>query len=111
MTQEQLKELLQQYGVGPVQFSGSSDALYERHLTFDTIVDLKKATPREQFEAAARAVRDIVSQRWLLTENTYLQKNPKRIYYLSMEFLLGRSFANNVTNALLGPLAMQRQNS
>ena len=109
MTQEQLKELLQQYGVGPVQFSGSSDALYERHLTFDTIVDLKKATPREQFEAAARAVRDIVSQRWLLTENTYLQKNPKRIYYLSMEYLLGRSFANNVTNALLGPLAMQRQ--
>ena len=35
------------------------------------------------------------------------QKNPKRVYYLSMEFLLGRSFANNVTNALLRPLAFE----
>ena len=33
--------------------------------------------------------------------------NPKRVYYLSMEFLLGRSLANNVTNALLGPLAFE----
>jgi starch phosphorylase len=78
-------------------------------LTFDTVVDVKQATAREQFEAAARAVRDIVSQRWLLTEKTYVEKNPKRIYYLSMEYLLGRSFANNVTNALLRPLAMERQ--
>ncbi|HEX8751111.1 MAG TPA: glycogen/starch/alpha-glucan phosphorylase, partial [Nitrospira sp.] len=109
MKQESLKELLQQYGVGGIQFSGNNDALYERHLTFDNVVDVKKATGREQFEAAARAVRDIVSQRWLLTEKTYAEKNPKRVYYLSMEFLLGRSFANNVTNALLRPLAKERQ--
>ena len=53
MTPERTKDLLQQYGVGPIQFSGSNDALYERHLTFDTLVDVKKATVREQFEAAA----------------------------------------------------------
>jgi starch phosphorylase len=109
MTHERLTDLLRQYGVGPIQFSGSHDALYERHLTFDNVVDVKEASPREQFEAAARSVRDIISQRWLLTEKAYLQKNPKRVYYLSMEFLLGRSFANNLTNALLRPLAMQRQ--
>jgi starch phosphorylase len=109
MTPERIKDLLQQYGVGPIQFSGSGDALYERHLTFDNLVDVKKASTRQQFEAAARAVRDIVSQRWLLTERAYLEKNPKRVYYLSMEYLLGRSFANNITNALLRPLAMQRQ--
>ena len=109
MNQERIKELLQQYGVGPIQFSGATDALYERHLTFDNIVDIKKATVREQFEAAARSVRDIISQRWLLTEKSYLEKNPKRVYYLSMEYLLGRSFANNVTNALIRPLAVQRQ--
>ena len=105
MTPERTKELLQQYGVGPIQFSGTNDALYERHLTFDHVVDVKKATVREQFEAAAHAIRDIVSQRWLQTEETYAEKNPKRVYYLSMEFLLGRSLANNITNALLQPLA------
>jgi starch phosphorylase len=107
MTPERTKDLLQQYGVGPIQFSGSNDALYERHLTFDNVVDVKKATVREQFEAAAHAIRDIVSQRWLLTEKTYAEKNPKRVYYLSMEFLLGRSLANNIMNALLQPLAQE----
>jgi starch phosphorylase len=52
-------------------------------------------------------VRDILSQRWLLTEKTYEQQNPKRLYYLSMEFLIGRSLANNVTNLLLAPLTDQ----
>ncbi|HXX74008.1 MAG TPA: glycogen/starch/alpha-glucan phosphorylase [Nitrospiraceae bacterium] len=107
MKQEDLKDILQQYGVGPIQFSGTNDALYERHLTFDHVVDVKKADLREQFEAAAHSVRDIISQRWLRTEDTYAQKNPKRVYYLSMEFLLGKSFANNIVNALLYPLAME----
>ena len=65
------------------------------------------ATARDRFEALARSVRDILSQRWLLTEKTYEQQNPKRLYYLSMEFLIGRSLANNVTNLLLAPLANQ----
>ena len=101
------KEILGQYGCGPIQFSGTNDALYERHLIFDHVIDPKKADPREQFEAIARSVRDVISQRWLKTEKTYEEKNPKRVYYLSMEFLLGRSLANNVTNALLGSLALE----
>ena len=95
------------YGCGPVHFSGTDEALYERHLLFDSGVDLAAATARDRFEALARSVRDILSQRWLLTEKTYEQQNPKRLYYLSMEFLIGRSLANNVTNLLLGPLAEQ----
>jgi starch phosphorylase len=99
-------ELLKQYGCGPVQFMGT-DGLYERHLQFDNVVDEEKIGPRERFEAAARSVRDVLSQRWVLTENTYERENPKRVYYLSMEFLLGRSLANNVTNLLLDPLVSQ----
>ena len=107
MEQKRSKDILQQYGVGPIQFTGTKDALYERHLTFDNVVDVEKADVREQFEAAAHSIRDIISQRWLQTEDTYIQKNPKRVYYLSMEFLLGRSFANNMVNSLLHSLAME----
>ena len=96
-----------QYGCGPVQFAGTDEALYERHLLFDNGVALEAATARDRFEALARSVRDILSQRWLLTEKTYEHQNPKRLYYLSMEFLIGRSLQNNVTNLLLGPLSHQ----
>jgi starch phosphorylase len=90
-----------------VQFAGTHDALYERHLLFDNGVDPSAATARDNFEALARSVRDIMSQRWLLTEKTYEQRNPKRLYYMSMEFLIGRSLANNDMNLLLSPLAKQ----
>ncbi len=102
-----VSKLFEQYGCGPVQFSGTDDGLYERHLIFDNVVDLPRAGQRERFEAIARSVRDVLSQRWLLTDRTYDRENPKRIYYLSMEFLIGRSLANNVTNLLLDPVAKQ----
>src|SRR6516162_5933847 len=85
------QDLLQQYGCGPIQFSGTNDALYERHLLFDDIVAPAAAGTREQFEAAARSARDILSQRWVRTQSTYDRENPKRVYYLSMEFLIGCS--------------------
>jgi len=102
-----IEKLAARYGCGPVRFSGTDEALYERHLLFDNGVDLAEATARDRFEALARSVRDVLSQRWLLTEKTYEQRNPKRLYYLSMEFLIGRSLANNVMNLLLDPVADQ----
>jgi starch phosphorylase len=101
------EKLTAKYGCGPVHFSGRDAALYERHLLFDSGVDVAAATARDRFEALARSVRDVLSQRWLLTEKTYEEKNPKRLYYLSMEFLIGRSLANNVVNLLLSPLTDQ----
>jgi starch phosphorylase len=99
------QDLLRQYGCGPIQFSGTNDALYERHLLFDDIVAPDAAGAREQYEAAARSARDILSQRWVRTQSTYDREDPKRIYYLSMEFLIGRSLTNNITNLLLDPFA------
>ena len=106
-TGSDLSKLIQQYGCGPVQFTGTDNALYDRHLIFDNVVELMAAGPRERFEAFARSVRDVLSQRWLHTEKTYELANPKRVYYLSMEFLIGRSLANNVTNLLLDSVAQQ----
>jgi glycogen phosphorylase len=97
--------LLKQYGCGPVEFTGGDNALYERHLLFDNMVDPATAGPRDRYEAFAHSVRDVLSQRWVHTENAYERANPKRVYYLSMEFLLGRSLANNVINLLLDPVA------
>jgi glycogen phosphorylase len=96
-----LGDLLARYGCGPVKLTGTDDALYERRLVFDHVLDPEDAGPREQFEAVAAAIRDILSQRWVRTQQEYDRVNPKQVYYLSMEFLIGRSLANNVTNLLL----------
>jgi glycogen phosphorylase len=100
-----VSDLLKQYGCGPIPFVGTQNAFYERHLVFDRAIDPKVASAREKFEAIAHSVRDILAQRWVLTKTTYEQQNAKRIYYLSLEFLLGRSLANNITNLLLDPVA------
>jgi glycogen phosphorylase len=97
-----LNRLRQQYG-GPVQLTGTSDALYERHLFFDSVIDPATAGPRQRYEALAHSVRDVLSQRWVRTEQTYEREGAKRVYYLSMEFLIGRSLVNNIVNLLLSP--------
>jgi starch phosphorylase len=99
-----ISELLKQYGCGPIPFVGTENAFYERHLVFDRAIDPKVASPRERFEAFSRAMRDILAQRWVLTKTTYEQQNAKRIYYLSLEFLIGRSLTNNIANLRLDPL-------
>ena len=78
-------------------------AHYEHHLLFDNALDPKATQARERFEAMALAVRDVLSQRWVATKGAYDACNPKRVYYLSMEFLIGRSLANNIANLKLEP--------
>ena len=95
------QSLVERYDCGPVKLFGDAAAFYERHVTFDQVVASTEATARDKFEAIARSARDVLSQRWLKTEQTYRQRDAKRVYYLPMEFLLGRMLANNITSLLL----------
>jgi glycogen phosphorylase len=106
------QSLLQLYDREPITFSGDPNASYERHLVLDHIIEPQAANLRERFEAVACALRDLLVQRWLKTDATYDRENPKQLSYLSMEFLIGRSLTNNMTNLLVEPIArelMQRE--
>src|SRR5262249_42927295 len=88
---------LKQYECGGFRFTEKGGGgEYDRHLVFDHAVAAENASQRERFEAVARSLRDLLTQRWLLTKETHDRENPKRVYYLSMEFLIGRTLVNNI---------------
>jgi len=60
--------------------------------------DAYNATDLDAFQALAFSVRDRVMDRWFATQDTYYKRDAKRVYYLSLEFLLGRLLLNNVIN-------------
>ena len=101
------RRLLQKYGCSAPRFAGAPDALYERHLKSDKSSSFESSDARERYEAAARAARDVLSDRWSRADETYARKNRKRVYYVSIEFLIGRSLANNIMNLVLDPLVEQ----
>ena len=105
--EQQSRRFLQQYSCSAPRFAGVPDALYERHLKSDNVVESQSSDSRERYDAAARAVRDVLSDRWLRTDETYARENPKRIYYVSIEFLIGRSLGDNAMNLELDPLVEQ----
>jgi starch phosphorylase len=69
-----------------------------RHVTYSLGITAEQLSPREAFRAVALAVRDLAMDRLLATQQRYRRANPKRLYYLSLEFLIGRSLHNNLAN-------------
>ncbi len=87
--------------------SAERDRLHQavlRHVAFSLGATVDALSPRERFLALALAVRDRMIERLLQTEERYRRADAKRLYYLSMEFLIGRSLVNNLVNlGLLEP--------
>ncbi len=59
---------------------------------------LKEASQQEIFQAVALAVKDVVMDEWMATQTTIEKDDPKTVYYMSMEFLMGRALGNNLIN-------------
>ena len=92
--------------------SGKEGEWADRYLMCDHLLDPLVARPRQRFEAVARFIRDLLSHRWVKTRRAREQANPKRIYYLSMEYLIGRTLNNNIMNLGADPVvqnAMERE--
>ena len=59
---------------------------------------IDEATPQQVFQAVAYAVKDVIIDEWIATHKEYEKKDVKTVYYLSMEFLMGRALGNNIIN-------------
>lgn len=68
------------------------------HLEFSLGKDEFRATQLDKLKALAMATRDRLIERWLVTQRTYHKKDAKRVYYLSLEFLIGRTLGNALLN-------------
>lgn len=74
------------------------DQALQNHLIFSSFKTSDAATPRDWYDAASYTVRDHVVERWVKTTDSYYRDNPKRVYYLSLEFLIGRMLSNSALN-------------
>ncbi|MDI3279848.1 MAG: glycogen/starch/alpha-glucan phosphorylase [Bacillota bacterium] len=77
------------------------------NLEYRLAKDQYSATRYDYFLAVAYAVAERLIERWIATQQAYHRENPKRVYYLSMEYLLGRALANNLINLGLYEVGQQ----
>jgi len=87
----------------PRQFSLNSeehsiDNSLANHLIYTSGRHAEAATTRDWYETTAHTVRDHLIERWVETVENYYDKDPKRVYYLSLEFLIGRMLSNAALN-------------
>ena len=95
------KDSAKDFNIGITHLESTKDAFvnsFNLHLHHTLARDYYEAASYERFQAIAYAVRDRLINRWIKTQQTYYNENVKRVYYLSLEFLMGRSLGNAILN-------------
>ena len=87
--------------------AGQENDWTDRYLLCTHLIDPGLAGTRQRFEAASRFLRDLVAHRWVRTRRAREEACNKRVHYLSMEFLLGRTLRNNMMNLAVEPLVQR----
>ncbi|EPB78218.1 glycogen phosphorylase [Ancylostoma ceylanicum] len=98
MTDYDRRKQISVRGIAQVENVSNIKKAFNRHLHFSIIKDRNVATPRDYYMALANTVRDHLVSRWIRTQQYYYEKDPKRVYYLSLEFYMGRTLSNTMMN-------------
>ena len=81
---------------------GFNKDLFKRSVVYNVKTlyrkDIEDATPQQVFQAASLAIKDQIMDNWIDTQKAYEKQDPKMVYYMSMEFLMGRAMGNNIIN-------------
>lgn len=85
-------------GIALVENVATVKKTFNRHLHFTLVKDRDVSTSRDYYFALAHTVRDHLTSRWIRTQQHYYEKDPKRVYYLSLEYYIGRSLTNTMVN-------------
>src|SRR5260221_12758685 len=80
---------------------------FTNHLLYSLDKDQYSATARDRFMSLSLTIRDRLIERWISTQQRYYNKDAKRIYYLSAEFLMDHALANNMINLSLYDTALE----
>ncbi|KAK0414301.1 hypothetical protein QR680_007257 [Steinernema hermaphroditum] len=98
LTDHERRKQISVRGIAQVENVSNIKKAFNRHLHFSLIKDRNVATPRDYYFALANTVRDHLVSRWIRTQQYYYEKDPKRVYYLSLEFYMGRTLSNTMMN-------------
>uniref|UniRef100_A0A8C3B1X6 Alpha-1,4 glucan phosphorylase n=1 Tax=Cyclopterus lumpus TaxID=8103 RepID=A0A8C3B1X6_CYCLU len=101
LTDQDKRKQISVRGLAGVENVSDLKTNFNRHLHFTLVKDRNVATKRDYYFALANTVRDYLVGRWIRTQQHYYEKDPKRVYYLSLEFYMGRTLQNTMVNLAL----------
>ena len=98
ISDQQKRKQISVRGLAQVENVANIKKSFNRHLHYTIIKDRHVATLRDYYMSLAETVKDHLVSRWIRTQQHYYEKDPKRVYYLSLEFYMGRSLTNTMIN-------------